>query len=308
MDIQTITFLLSKHRHPTNSAIPTTLTKQQIVSLVRSSLSPNQPLDELEDEIQTTLMELQAQGEVLAGTGNRYCIAPPTLLALERDNLTGLLFRGDRAYLALAHQVLKTGQSKDELTIRPKVYGFNRIRDCLKQVGIRLLTVADSINYLPDPRQPSKAVLRSPWPDNPFTISNWPNEGTIQQYIPQQNTSQRQRWKSLNYEKLQERTLLKLPTGEYLWFVDRVFYELDPDVAILAMFYKDVEMKCPLTIQWDEPQGKLNLSGVILPHLYAQCFWHLSKPDKERYRTRHFLPTYWPLVKKTFERLGCVLV
>lgn len=308
MDIDKITLLLSQHRHPINPAIPTTLTKQQIVSLMRSSLSPNQSQDELEHEIQATLMELQAQGEVLAGTGNRYCIAPPTLLALERDNLTGLLFRGDRAYLALAHQVLKTEQSNDELNIRPKVHGFNRIGDCLKQAGIRLLTVGDSIEHLPYPRQPSKAVLRSPWPENPFTIKNWLHEGTIEQYLPQQNSSQQERWKPLSYQQLQEQTLLKLPTGEYLWFAEQAFYELEPDVAILAMFHKDIEMKYPLKIHWDEPQGRLNLSGVILPNTYAQWFWRLSEPDKERYRTRYFPSTHWPLVKKAFERLGCILV
>lgn len=308
MDIEKITFLLSNHRHPINPALPTTLTKQQIISLMRSSISPNQSPDEIEKEIQTNLMELQAQGEILAGIGNRYCMAPPTLLALERDNLTGLLFQGDRAYLALAHQVLKTEQSNDELRIRPKIQGFHRLRDCLSQVGIRLLTVADSIDNLPYPRQPSKALLRSPWRENPLTIRNWPNESTIQQYLPEQDTSQQERWKPLIHQELQEQTLLKLPTGEYLWFAEQAFYELEPDMAILAMFHKDKETAYPLKIHWDEPHGRLNLSGVILPSIYAKWFWHLSKPDQERYRTRYFPSTYWPLIKEAFERLGCILV
>lgn len=303
-----IILLLSNHRHPGNPAIPMTLTKHQIVSLLRSSLSPNQSQEKLQTEIQEALSELQAQGEIYAGMRNRYCITPPTVLALERDNLIGLRFRGDRAYLALAHQVLKTEQSKDELCMGPKVHGFNRIRDYLSQVGIRLLTVADSIEHLPYPQKPSKAVLRSPWTENPLTISNWYNNGIIQQYVPRSNTLQKHRWIPLNHKQLQEQTLLQLPTGEYLWFQDQAFYELEPDAAMLAMFHQDKEAGCPLKIQWDKPQGRLNLQGTSLPSTYAQWLWRLSEPDDEQYRTRLFQSLDYPLVESIFQRLGCLLV
>ncbi|MEQ8996549.1 MAG: hypothetical protein RID53_08600 [Coleofasciculus sp. B1-GNL1-01] len=303
MDFDPITRLLSNHRKPGNPTIPTTLTKQQLVSLLRSRLSPNQSSEGLTQKIQEELRELQAQGEVLAGSRNRYSMAPPTVLALARDNVNGLLFRGDRAYLALAHQALKTEQREDELRIRPKVHGFNRIRNRLQQVGIRLLTVADSIEQLPLPRPPSPAVLRSPWFVNPFT-----DGGMICHYVPQPDRSQKERWLPASYQKLSDQTLLQLPTGDYLWFADRAFYELEPDVAILAMFYQDREAGCPLKIQWDEPQGRLNLAGVILPGTYARWLWCLSEPDTQRYRTRSFQSTNYPLVKKAFERLGCILV
>jgi hypothetical protein len=303
-----ITRLLSNHRHSGNPDIPTTLTKHQIVSLLRSHLSPNQSQEGFNSEIQEALRELQAQGEVIAGGRNRYCMAPPTVLTLDRNDSSGLLFRGDRAYLALAHQALKTEQSEDELRIRPKVRGFNRIRSHLNQVGIRLLTVADSIEHLPLPRKPSPAVLRSPWSVNPFMERNWSDDGTICHYVPQPDTSQKDRWLPSNYQQLRDQTLLQLPTEEYLWFADRVFYELEPDVAVLAMFHQDTEAGYPLKIQWDEPQGRLNLAGVILPGTYARWLWPLSEPDRERYRTRYFQSTNRPLVKKAFERLGCTLV
>lgn len=303
-----ITLLLSNHRHPSNPASPMTLTKHQIVSLIHLSLEPNQSQEQLQTEIQEALSELQAQGEIYAGMRNRYCITAPTVLALERDNLTGLRFRGDRAYLALAHQVLKTEQSNDDLCIRPKIHGFNQIKNRLSQVGIRLLTVADSIEHLPYPQKPSKAVLRSPWTENPLTINNWSNNGIIQQYVPRSNTLQKHRWIPLNHKQLQEQTLLQLPTGEYLWFQDQAFYELEPDTAMLAMFHQDKETGYPLKIQWDKPLFRLNLQGTSLPSTYAQSLWRLSEPDDEQYRTRLFQSLNYPLVESIFQRLGCLLV
>lgn len=303
-----ITMLLSNHRHPSNPALPLTLTKHQIVSLLRSSLKPNQSQEQLQTEIIEALSELQAQGEIYAGMRNRYCITPPTVLALDKDNLTGLRFRGDLAYLALAHQVLKTEQSKDDLCIRPKIHGFNQIKNRLSQVGIRLLTVADSIEHLPYPQKPSKAVLRSPWTENPLTISNWSNNGIIQHYVPRSNTLQKHRWTPLNHKQLQEQTLLQLPTSEYLWFQDQAFYELEPDAAMLAMFHQDKETGCPLKIQWDKPLFRLNLQGTSLPSTYAQLLWRLSEPDDEQYRTRLFQSLNYPLVESIFQRLGCLLV
>jgi len=304
MCLEKIILLLSNHRHPINPALPMTLTKHQIASLLRSSLSPNQSQEQLQTEIQEALSEAQAQGEISAGMRNSYCITPPTILALAPDNLSGLRFRGDRAYLALAHQVLKTEQSYDELCIRPKVHGFNRIRDYLSQVGIRLLTVADSIEHLPYPQKPSKAVLRSPWLENPLTIST----GIVHQYIPRRDTPQQHRWIPLNSQQLPNQTLLQLSTGEYLWFQDRAFYELEPDKAILAMFYQDKETGYPLKIQWDKPPGRLNLQNTSLPIAYAQLLWRLSEADRERYRTRLIQSLNHPLLEAIFQRLGCFLV
>jgi hypothetical protein len=308
MWFEQITLLLSNHRNSSNPAVATTLTKHQIISLLRSTLEPNQSQEQLQTEIQEALRELQAEGEIYAGVRNSYCIAPPTVLALNRDNLTGLRFRGDRAYLSLAHQVLKTEQNNDELSIRPKVHGFNQIRNRLNQVGIRFLIVADSVEYLPRPCQPSKGILRSLWQENPFLINDKKGKDIISQYVPRRDTPQKNRWLTVNYQQLQDKTLLQLSTGEYLWFQERTFYELEPDTAILAMFYQDSQTGFPLKIQWDKPQGKLNLQGTVLPSAYAQLLWRLSKPDNESYRNRLIQSINHPIVETIFQNLGCLLV
>lgn len=303
-----IILLLSNHRQPRDRTIPLPLTQHQIVSLISSSLPPNQPQDNLAVEVQDALNELQAEGEVLAGTRNRYCMAPPMALAKNQDDLTGLLFRGDRAYLALAHQVLESQQNQENpLILRPKIHRFHWIKDRLSQVGIRLLTASESIEHLPKPRKPLKSELRLPWSDDPFSIENWSNGGYIQRYVPG-DASQKDRWRNPSRESIKNEDILRLPTGEYLWFEGEAFYELEPDVAILAMFYQDMQMGCPLKIYWDVPPGRLILQGVVLPSTYARWLWHLSEPDPEQYRTRNFQSKNWSLVKDVFEHLGAKLV
>jgi hypothetical protein len=303
-----IILLFTHHRQPSNQTMPLPLTKYQIVSLLGSSLPPNQSQDNLTAEVQDTLNELQALGEIIAGTRNRYCMAPPTVLAKNQEELTGLLFRGDRAYLTLAHQALETQPNRENLLLlRPKKYRFHWIKDRLSQVGIRLLTASDSIEHLPKPRKPLKSELRLSWSEDPFSIKNWSNGGYIQRYLSC-DAPQKDRWHNSSCESIQKEEILRLPTGEYLWFEEQFFYELEPDVAILAMFYQDVEKGCSLKIHWDEPSGRLNLQGVILPGAYARWLWHLSEPDPERYRTRYFQPANRHLVEAAFNRLGCILV
>ena len=124
--VDKITLLLRNHRDLKNPALPMTLTKYQIVSLLRASVKPNHSQEQLQAEIQDALIELQARGEIYLGRRNRYCIAPPTLLALDQDNFTGLQFRGDCAYLSLAHQLLKTEQYRDGLSVRPPTENLER--------------------------------------------------------------------------------------------------------------------------------------------------------------------------------------
>jgi hypothetical protein len=259
--------------------------------------------------VQQILRELEARGEILAGDRNRYCMAPPIALALDEDNLTSLLFTGDRAYLTLAHQVLESQPNhQDPLVLRPKVHRFHWIKSRLSQVGVRLLTIADSLDDLPRPQKPSKAVLRSPWLRDPFEIKSWANGGDIQRYAPS-NAPQADRWRYPMRETLQNQDLLLLPTGESLWFEDGNFYELEPDTAILAMFQLDKERGYPLKIIWDEALGRLNLQGVILPSAYARRIWRLSEPVEEEYRTRRTRePSKRPLIKETLKRLGCTLI
>jgi hypothetical protein len=297
-----IILLLSNHRNSDRPEIPVTISKTQIISLVSSSLSPNKLQDQLSTEISEALKELEAQGEINVGSGNRYCIAPPTVLAEAKDNLTGLLFKGDRAYLPLAHKVLNTNQEPTETLIRPNLNNFEVIKNKLFQVGISLLTVDQSIESLPLPELPSKVILRSPWSGNPF-------ENSVLQYIPQDNFhTQSQRWQEIIKSQLSSKSLLQLATKEYLWFEDGKFYELEQDRAILTMFALDKQKDYPLIVPWDESEGKLHLKGVSLPGAYARWLWSLSESDEINYRTRYVKPENQPLVKSAFKRLGCLLV
>ncbi len=296
--------LLSNHRNSDRPQFPTTLSKTQIISLVGASLSPNRSQDNITTTITEVLKELEAQGEINAGSGNRYCIAPPTVLAPTKDNLTKLLFRGDRAYLPLAHQVLNTEQEPTKILIKNSINDFDVIKNKLSQVGITLLTVEQSIESLPLPELPTKAILRSPLSNNYNPFDN-----LVLQYFPQDNFhTQSQRWREIIRFQLTDKSLLQLVTKEYLWFEDNKFYELEQDRAILTMFALDKKTQHPLLIHWDEPEGKLNLQGVSLPSNYARRFWWLSKPVENQYRTRYIKPINQPWVESAFERLGCLLV
>jgi len=248
--------------------------------------------------------ELQAQGEILAGMGKRYCIAPPTVLARSQEDMASLRFQGDRAYLPLVHQTLKTNQSQQETLIRPSGQNFQRVQADLQRIGVCLMTVEDSLQELPQPRQPR--ILRSPLEDNPFFM--YPE---IEVYKPQALKSQPERWQprsSYSTQALTSDLLLKLPTGEYLWLREGKFYELEPETAVLTMFAQDAAAEELLPIEWDEAPGRLHLQGIILPGAYARWLWRLSDSDPDRYRTRLVLPAYRPLIKEAFVRLGCQLV
>jgi hypothetical protein len=304
---ETITTLLSHHRNPQNSSRPLALTRQQILSLLRHGISPDTISENWQAEASRTLEELQAQGEIVAGLGKRYCIASPTILALSQSNTDSLKFQGDRAYLSLIHQVLKTTSSDRGTLIRSQdcqVRGFDRIKDALQSVGVRFLTILDSLQGLPRPQQPT--LLRSPLEENPFITYS-----TIEQYTPQFLKNQTERWQpcsGLSAQQLEPKTLFRLPTGEYLWLDNGKFYELEPETAVLAMFAQDQASKNPLKIAWDEAQGRVQLQSILLPDQYARWLWQLSEPDLERYRTRLVAPAYRPFVKEAFSRLGCELV
>jgi hypothetical protein len=229
------------------------------------------------------------------------------VLTQDEDNLIGLLFRGDRAYLFVAHQVLETKQEREKIHLRLQIHGFNRIKDRLTQVGIRLLTVSNSIEHLPLPHQPSTAILRSPWSQNPFENTDR-SKNSIQCYLAIQNTTQKDRWININRQsELLDRTLLQISTEEYLWFVDSAFYELEQDTAVLTMFAQDKEKNCPKQFVWDKAEGRINLQDVYLPSSYARWLWQLSE-DSDRYRIRYVKPLNQPLVESAFQRLGCSLV
>jgi hypothetical protein len=293
--------LLSNHRQHQNSDYPLTITRQQILSLLHYAAPPN--LIDWKTEVLRALDELQAQGEILLGTGKRYCIAPPTVLASSQENTSSLQFQGDRAYLPLIHATLKTNQPIEEVILHPAGHNFQRIQAELKSIGVRLLTILDSLQSLPQPRNPM--LLRSPLVDNPFVMYS-----TIEVYVPQLRKSQSERWKSVfsHSSHLVSESLLRLPTDEYLWMCNGKFYELEPETAILTMFFQDTKEGYPLSIPWDETPGRILLQGVVLPSTYAKWLWRLSDPDPARYRTRLVHPSYRTQVKEAFTRLGCQLV
>jgi len=296
--------LLSNHRQPHRVELPQPLTLRAIATLIQQSLPPQH--DDISTQLDADLRELQAQGEVLAGTGNRFCMAPPVVLAENETSLTGLLFRGDRAYLRLAHQALETGQPFVTTMLHPKVRGFHRTKERLRNAGIRLLTVASSVDHLPPRELPQPVRLQGCESPNPFQAATWTDP--IRQYVPRVGTQQFERWVPVTQAALGDRTLLKLPTGEWLWFEADQFYELTPDTALLAMFQLDHDANVPLSLPWDDAPGRLQLQGISLPSSYAQLLWRLSEPDADSPRTRLFATANRPIAREALLRLGCTLV
>ncbi len=306
-----IIHILWNHRQSERREYPRTLTLKSIVSLIEHSLSPDHTVDS--EEIRECLQEMQAEGEVLAGTGNKLCMAPPTVVVEDEVNRTEVLFRGDRAYLRLAHQALETGQPLDtpdaqivKTQLRPKIQSFYQIKERLKNRGIRLLTITDSLEHLPLPEKPKLYLLADAlWHENPFQVF-----GQIKQYVPQEGKTQRERWQTIERADQRSSQLLRLSTREYLWlwFEEDQFYKLSPDEASLAMFWLDQKEGIPLKVPWDEQLGRLNLSGITLPSSYFQFLRRLSQPYADQKRIRQFNPNQRAIVRQALTRLGCQLV
>lgn len=306
MDKERIIKILTNHRQLHCPEHSKALTVRSIVSLIEHSFPPNHIVNS--DQIRECLQELQAQGEVLAGIGNQFCMAPPAILVEDETNFVGVLFKGDRAYLKLAHQALETGQPIVRAQLHPKIYGFHRIKERLTNHGIRLLTVTDSVKHLPLPEKPGLHLLSgAEWHEDPFQC--WLTSGLIQAYLPKsQWQTQSDRWQHITQTDLTGDSLLKLSTGEYLWFAADQFYELSPDAASLVMFWLDQQAGLPLRVTWDEIPGRLNLQGNVLPSSYVQWLWRLSKPDPNQPRTRLFEPAQRAIVRQALTQLGCSLV
>jgi hypothetical protein len=294
--------ILSNQRDPKCLANPLPLNKTQIVTLIRDSTSPDHPRDKLADEVHESLQELEARGEILAGARNRYCIAPPAIVSIEGDLSANYFhFRGDRAYLSLAHQILETGQDLTAIELRPRV-AIGQIQQLLNKSGIRFFTLKESLDYLPTPYRLLTNYLRS------SRSEEYINFDTSAIYIPSPNTPQRERWCKFDRSLLTEESLLRLKTGEYLWYQNQHYYEIETDTGVLMMYYLDRIRKYPLEIPWDRSQGKLYLRGIFLPSAYYRFILQLSKPDGEISRTRRIEPTNFSLIKKAFEKLSCILV
>lgn len=304
--------LLSNHRDPNNHNRPSTLNKTQIIRLLRASISPDRQLLSLQEEICQALQELEAQGEILASKGNYYCIAPPTLLANSQEDVIGVKFRGDRAYLSLAHERLNSkNQNRDEVKIRPGIRTFDRIQAKLDPIGIRLLTAEELIYCLPSPQKPPKYVLRCP-----TTLPDSSN-GELFSYEPVPNTLQENRWQPVIVSQvltLADRSLLKFTkdrhyqNDRYFWYEGGEAYNLDRDVAVLAMFDKDRETNSPLRVSWHTSEGKLDLRDIYLPLAYMSYLWQLSGEAEQNSRIRSVPAASRSLIEPAFQKLGCLLV
>lgn len=295
--------ILSNHRQMSHPGRSQTLTLRAITTLLNHQQSPERE-EVTPTQVQLSLQELQAQGEVLAGSGNRFCMAPPQVLTKNEKHLTGVRFVGDRAYLRLAHQALEAKPPFTKTLLHPKVHSFCQIKERLLKPGISCHTVDASTAHMSEPTLPKTYMLQgAEWTESPFQITQ-----QIDKYVPSLNRTQGDRWYSISPTELTEASLLRLPTSEYLWRIEQQFYALTPDLALFTMFWLDQAKNLPLQIPWDEEPGRLNLQGVSLPSRYAQKLWWLSKPDPDQSRTRLFPPTQRPFAREVLARLGCQLV
>jgi hypothetical protein len=293
--------ILSEQRNPKSLTSPLSLNKTQILTLIRDSIPPNRPLDTLANEVHESLQELEARGEILAGARNRYCIAPPAVVSIDGDAENQFHFRGDRAYLFLAHKTLETEQNSEAIELYPKV-DIMRIKQLLNESGIRFFTLEESLHYLPTPYQLLSNNLRS------LRSEEYIDFDTTLIYIPSPNIPQRERWRKFDRSLLTGESLLRLKTGEYLWYQNKQYYELETDTGVLIMYYLDRIRKYPLEISCNRSLGKLYLRGIFLPRAYYQLILQLSKPDGEITRTRCLEFANFPLIEKALEKLGCILV
>ena len=292
-----IVTILSNHRSPVTQSKPLTLTKRQILSLLESSLNPDYPQDKLIKELESSLRELESKGEIYAGVGNRFCIAHPTVLYEEA------LFIGDRAYLPLAHQVLGNSVTETNKLVFPDL-SFEVLQHKFSESGISLITIEQSLQYLPEPSLPLIPMLRGYEFEDPFIN---PDYAGILHYVPQWG-EQSDHWRDLSRSTVRNPDLLRLPTSEYLWHEQGIFYQLEKDAAILAMFKLDRESGQPIKIVWDSDRGHLDLKNVNLPSSYAQCLWRLSNPTNTDNRVRYVEPNRRNYIEEILRRLGCQIV
>lgn len=298
-----ILLLLSSHRNPGQLSRPAALSITHILSLLRNNLDPKDHASLL-SQVQDDLQELEVQGEILAAPGNRYCVAPPMVLAIDRHNLTGLKFQGDRAYLALTHKVLGTKQQTSKEMLRPKNKNFDRLQKQLQEIQVRLLTVQDLIQNLPRLEKPVSSHLHQRLITN-SDLQSWMEQDLLERYVSQWG-EQRQRWQKMS--EYPEVECLLRHKNEYFWFEAGNFYEIDRDAAVLTMFYQDTLYEAPLPIVWETAtMNRLNLQDITLPTAHAQAIWRLSEPQEDQTRIRSITPGNRVFVTAILNQLGCNL-
>lgn len=311
---QTIISLLSQHRAAERSHLPQPISCHQLAPLIKVSLPPQQRDNDSswKTDLDAELHNLEAQGEILLGLGKRVCMAPPTLLTDHESWVTSLRFTGDRAYLPLAHEVLQTGQDPTTTLLRPQSHNRDRVQADLYAVGMRCLSLSQTVENLPHCQPPSlQQILGHRWGDSIF--GDITNSSTLKGYLPtNQWQSQTDRWQTIESEghlsNLPSVHLFKLANGVFLWREDSQHYEISPDVAHLAMFDIDQQVQLPLRLSWDEQPGRLDLRGTYLPRDYAHLVWRLTEPDPKHSRIRLVEPQNRASVTAALQQLGCELV
>lgn len=303
--------LLSNHRDPDKPHQPKALSKVKIIQILTESVSPNLEISNVRTEILQHLQDLEAQGEIISDRKNRYyCIAPPTVLANSREDIRGLLFRGDRSYLRFAHELFEIDNDREpNRIIQRRFRKFDRLQKKLYSIGIRLLTPEHLIEHLPLPQYPPKYILRCPIPKLEV-----PDGHKFFIYQAQPKTLQENRWQSLGVgASVADSSLVKITQDKYsskdryFWREGDEWYELDRETAILAMFQKDREQNAPLRVSWHTSEGRIDLRDIYLPPSYIKCLWQLCGAT-DTYRLRCVDPQFRPIIAPLFEKLGCQLV
>lgn len=297
--------LLSQHRQSEQRALPAVLSQTQITNLLRQTLDPNQEDNQISNDVQRALRELEAQNEVLRAPGNRYCVAPPVLLSNSED-LAGLQFRGDRAYLTLAHEVLKTNQPVNVEQLRSTRSNFKKAKDDLLERNISLLTIAHILNDMPEPQKPQRIYLKG----REYQLSIiefWKTQDIkqIKQYVPA-HAEQVDRWVTPIPSTPKTQSLFQVADNEYLWYEEKQFYALERDTAVLAMFYLDKWERKPIRLVLEDT-GQMDLRRVILPNAHYQLFRYLAEQKDGERRVYYVPPANRQLVRDIFKHLGCDL-
>lgn len=289
--------ILSRHRGEVNRHYPRPLPLHVISQLLHQEEAPDKPVPG-QSALLETLHELEAKGEIVSGPGKRFCMAPPTLV-IEADSMLNARFLGDRAYLAAVHQHLDSGIEAENFCLNSPLDPA-QARQRLMRVGVSLRSWDDLLRALPSPTTPSPLALRyAGWNRDPFQLFDW-----IEHYKPSTATPQPQRWLELFHSEAVSSPLLRLPDDTLLWKIENRFYEITPDVAVLAMFALDREEGTPLLVPWQEATGTLDLRELQLPAAYARLLWALSEPAPETWRIRTVRARNRLLVRASLSRLG----
>ncbi len=288
------------HERSENPAQPAAVGKARLKNRMTKNKPPNMTDDAFQEELEKALERLLNMREILSGQ-RYYCMAPPTLIANSKEEcINGLKFLGDRAYLKLVHQKLRSSSSPESTSIPAGNRKFERIQEKLNSLGVRILTIDDLTAKLQAPKIPPSYLLQCPID---LLVEN------LELYQSTPHTSQDNRWYPYQGELLAEPGILRrsrkncFSQAEYWWWDGSQAYSLDSEVAILAMFAQDQEKQALVMIAHPDV-GILKLQDVFLPYSYMQYIWQLSEEGSE-YRTRRIPSGRWQLIESALKQLGC---